>query len=784
MNLRRAVRIFYLWPVCAAVLPAFATSPHLESLLPTGGQRGTEFELTIAGERLQDAEEIFCYEPGIQVAKLTATTNKTVTALLKIAPDCALGEHHLRLRTTSGLSELATFFVGSLPQLAEKEPNNDPAHAQTVDFNSTITGVVNNEDVDCFSIAAKKGQRFSVEVEGMRLGRGPLDSRLTIFNPDGSILADADDTWLAMQDPFMSLIVPADGRYVIQLREVTYAGSDKCHYRLHVGSFPRPTSVFPLGGKTGQTVTFSFYSEATGEFSQKIKLPDAPQEKFGVFAELDGLIAPTPNWIRVSDFSNVLATPGNQDREHATVTDLQPPLALNGIIAKKGQEDWFRFNATKGTALELSAYARRLRSPMDPVIDVLDHASNSLASNDDSVGVDSSLKFTAGDTTNYFVRIRDTLHEGGRDFTYRVEIIPAQPSLGVKIPEVARNDTQSRQFVVVPRGNRFATLISAKRANFGGELNFEIPGLPVGVKMIADHMSQNIDSMPLVFEAAADAPIAGKLLDLTATGTNNGSSVVGNFHQDVELVQGAPNNANYCSTSVDKFCVTVAKEAPFHLRIVEPKVPLVQAGTMRLEVIAERDTNFDEPIELNMIWNPPGIGSQSEATIAKGATNIFYQLNAGGGAETRQWKIAILGHAKVDGGELYASSQLAPIEVAPPFLSGKIETTWLNPGKSAELAVNLKQLKPFEGKATVHLLGLPEKVTASDKEITSADQEVVFKIEADAKCSTGSHKNLFCAVDVQQNGQVIPHTIAQGGILRIVPPKKDDAKIAAAEKKK
>lgn len=784
MNLRRAVRILFLWPICAMVLPAFATSPHLESLLPTGGQRGTEVEITISGERLQDAQELFCYEPGIQVTKLIANTNKTVSAQLKIAADCALGEHHLRLRTATGLSELATFFVGSLPQVAEQEPNNDPAHAQKVEFNSTISGVVNNEDVDCFSVEAKKGQRVSVEVEGMRLGRGLLDSRFTILDPNGSVIADSDDTWLAMQDPFVSLIAPSDGRYIIQLREVTYGGNDKCQYRLHVGSFPRPTSIFPLGGRAGETVTFDFYSEATGDFSQKIKLPDASDEKLGVFAELDGLIAPTPNWIRVCDFPNVLATSGNRDREHATITELQPPLALNGTIAKKGQEDWFRFNAVKGTALEVNVYARRLRSPMDPVIEVFDATGKGLASNDDAVGVDSSLKFTPNETTNYFICIRDTLHAGGRDFVYRVEITPTQPGLSLKIPEVARNDTQSRQFIEIPRGNRFATLISAKRANFGGELKLEIPGLPTGVNMIAERMAQNIDSMPLVFEAAADAPIAGKLLDLKASGTNNGSSVTANFRQEVELVQGVPNNANYCSTSVDKFCVAVTKEAPFRLRIVEPKVPIVQAGTMRLEVIAERETNFDEPIELNMVWNPPGISSQSEATIPKGATNAFYQLNANGGAETRAWKIAILGHAKVDGGELYVSSQMAPIEVAPPFLSGKIETTWLNPGKSAELTVNLKQLKAFEGKATVHLLGLPDKVTASDREITSSDQEVVFKIEADAKCSTGSHKNLFCAVDVQQNGQIIPHTIAQGGILRIVPPKKEDAKIAAAEKKK
>src|SRR5262249_8114328 len=161
----------------------------------------------------------------------------------------------------------------------------------------------------------------------------------------------------------------------------------------------------------------------------------------------------------------------------------------------------------------------------------------SLASNDDSVGADSSLKFTAGDATNYFIRVRDTLHEGGRDFAFRVEVTPTQPSLAIKIPEVSRNDTQSRQFITVPRVNRSATLICAKSANVGGDLNFTIADLPTGVSMIADRMSQNMDSMPLVFEATPEAPIAGKLLDLTAIGTNSGTSITGNFHQDVELVQ-------------------------------------------------------------------------------------------------------------------------------------------------------------------------------------------------------------------------------------------------------
>jgi len=291
--------------------------------------------------------------------------------------------------------------------------------------------------------------------------------------------------------------------------------------------------------------------------------------------------------------------------------------------------------------------------------------------------------------------------------------------------------------------------------------------------------------MPLVFEAASDAPIGGNLLDLTAscTRTNPNRVITGKFSQEAELVPG-PNNTVFYSTRVNRFCVAVTKEVPFHLNIIEPKVPLVQAGTMRLEIAAERAAGFEEPIEVKMVWNPPGTGSQSEATIAKDATNVFYQLNANSGAELRTWKIAVLGHARVDGGEVYVSTQLANLEIASPFVTGKIETLWLNPGKTGKLTVNLKQAKPFEGKATVRLLGLPEKVSATDQEITQDDQEVVFDVVADAKCATGSHKNLFCAVEINQNGQVIPHTIAQGGILRIVPPKKQEASVATAAKDK
>ena len=132
---------------------------------------------------------------------------------------------------------------------------------------------------------------------------------------------------------------------------------------------------------------------------------------------------------------------------------------------------------------------------------------------------------------------------------------------------------------------------------------------------------------------------------------------------------------------------------------------------------------------------------------------------------------------------MYVSSQLADLTVAPPFLTGKIETLWVNPGKSGKLTVNLQPTKPFEGKATIRLCGLPERVTAPERTITKDDQEVEFDLTVDPKCPAGSYRNLFCAVDVPEDGRVIPHTIAAGGILRVVPPKKADTRVAAVRGK-
>src|SRR5262245_14654556 len=98
------------------------------------------------GGRRSDAKEILFYTPGFDVTKLEVVNDAQVKATVKIAADCRLGEHMVRVRTATGISELKTFWVGALPVVQEKEPNSDFAAPQKIPLNVTVLGVVDNED--------------------------------------------------------------------------------------------------------------------------------------------------------------------------------------------------------------------------------------------------------------------------------------------------------------------------------------------------------------------------------------------------------------------------------------------------------------------------------------------------------------------------------------------------------------------------------------------------------------------------------------------------------------
>ncbi len=760
-----------------------AVAPSFTVVAPAGAQRGTTVELTLRGDRLADAQEIFFYDAGITVEKITEAADKLVKARVRIAPDCRLGEHALRLRTASGLSALRIFYVGPFPSVAEKENNDTAAKAQPVPLGSTVQGLIAGEDIDTYVVEAKAGQRLSAEIEGARLGRTMFDPTISIRDSAGKVLANSDDTPLLGHDGFVSLIVPADGKYTLQVRDMVHTPNANHAYRLHVGAFPRPAAVFPLGGRPGETLEARFLGDPAGGFTQSVTLPAQPAAKFGLLAVRDASgPAPSPNWIRVNDLTPVRDVHAAASLAQAPLLDGPAPFAFDGVLATKGESAFLRFKAKKDQHLDFTIFARRLGSPLDSVLTVLGPKGNSLGANDDSAGQpDSTVRVRIPEDGDYAVKIADQLGRGGPLHTFRLEVAEVRPALVLSIPDTARYDYETRKSPAVARGNRFAVLMNIARDGFNSDLRLAFDGLPPGLTAVSDIVPGSLTQAIVVFEAEPDAPIGGALLRPAVRAAKEDETTPEHrFRHNVEWVR-IQNDTVYVRSEVDRMAAAVVEELPFKISITQPQVPIVQGGEMALQITAERAEGFDEPITVKMMLNPAGVSSQPEVIIPKGSTSVIYKLNATARAEVRTARIAVIANATVKGGAAFASSQLATLDVAAPFLIGKIDFTKVERGAKARMICTLDQKVPFEGTALAQLTGLPDHVTAQPVEITKDSKQAVFELVTTDKSPLGMRKTIACSVTITQSGEPIAHVLAPGSMLRIDPPRAKPTAVAATK---
>jgi hypothetical protein len=349
---------------------AFAGSPRLTHVYPAVIQRGAESEVACRGGNLADAQTLLFDDPKLQCTGIVKAEGGQATVKIKVAPDAALGEHSFRVITASGISDLRLFYVSPFPVNEAVKEKDNPKKPQAVALGTTVYGRTQGENQDSFEVELKKGQRLGVEVIGARLQtQNVYDPHLTIAKADGTILTEIDDCAFSRQDPVASLVAPEDGKYLLTVKEATNSGPGECHYVLNVGTFARPMIAYPAGGPADQELKVKLLGDAAGPLERTAKLPAPTEEFFDLFPE-DGQPTPQPNRLRVSPFPNVLEVEPNEDIAHATPNDLPLPLALNGIIEKDGDVDYFKVAAKKGEEYDVKVWARRLRSPLDTVLTI------------------------------------------------------------------------------------------------------------------------------------------------------------------------------------------------------------------------------------------------------------------------------------------------------------------------------------------------------------------------------------------------------------------------------
>ena len=387
---------------------------------------------------------------------------------------------------------------------------------------------------------------------------------------------------------------------------------------------------------------------------------------------------------------------------------------------------------------------------LDPVMYIYQDDGKRVVSDDDGRRPDCYFRFKAPKDGEYTLRVNDHLRRGQADFVYRIEFNPVKPELTLGIPRLIRY-SQYRQQIAVPRGNRFATLVSASRRNFSGEIVLDDRDLPEGMRLVAEPMASNLNSMPVVFEADADAPVAGRLIDFKATHVEN-KDIVGHFQNRADFVRGRPGQSIYRHGDVSKLAVAVVDAVPFHLDIVEPQAPILRNGSMQLKVVARRDEGFDKAISVEFPFRPPGVGASRRVTIAAGKSEVLYPLSANSKAEIKKWKVYAIGSSDVNGAA-WVSTQLATLEVAAQPVTASMKRASCDQGDETEIFCTLNHVAPFEGTAKAQLMGLPSKVTAPVLEFTKDTKQLVFNVKTEASSPARRHRSIFCQITVMQNGE-------------------------------
>jgi hypothetical protein len=194
------------WVYALVVTPA----PYASQTFPMAGNPGQQVKVAPVGS--------------------AALTQREVTLTLPKEE----GIHTLELNVKGQKTNPVAFVVSSLPQVIEQEPNDEPAKAMRVQIPCGINGRIGvPRDLDHFVFKGQKGKAVRLEVKARRFGtvlQSSLDSVLDVMTPAGRVLATNDDA--NGKDAALVFTPPADGDYVIRLRDLNSKGGETAVYYL------------------------------------------------------------------------------------------------------------------------------------------------------------------------------------------------------------------------------------------------------------------------------------------------------------------------------------------------------------------------------------------------------------------------------------------------------------------------------------------------------------------------------------------------------------------------
>jgi hypothetical protein len=298
--------------------------PRLLTTMPMGGTVGTQVEITVTGENVEDATELLFTHPGLTAApKLDAGGQPVANKwIVTIAADCPPGIHEARLLTRLGISSSRAFCVDTLQEVTQTAPNTTLATAMALPVNSICNAVMTTKAVDHYTFEAIKGHRYIVNVAS----RG-IDSKLDAV----LIIGDAvgRDLVVERRGGTLDFTAQEDGKHTVKVHELTFKGGPAFYYRLSLQEISAEAPM-PLFASTKTVNSFSWPPAGLAETAESTEVE-----------------------------------PNNSGEQTQKIT---LPCDISGNFFPAADVDTFEFTATKGDVWWVEVASERLGRPTDPSI--------------------------------------------------------------------------------------------------------------------------------------------------------------------------------------------------------------------------------------------------------------------------------------------------------------------------------------------------------------------------------------------------------------------------------
>jgi hypothetical protein len=670
----------------------------LGSVFPVSVQRGKTTEVTVyaagnGGANLYGAYKALFEGTGIQAEVIPPEKGwpardpmkpyeipgvDQVKLKLTVAPDAPLGVREFRLGTPRhGISTVGQIVISDEPQMSETEPNNTLAQANPVTLPVVVSGrLQQGEDEDCFRFQVEAGQGVTFAALCARLQdkihdlQEHADPMLILRDSAGKELARSDDYFRA--DPLLHYKFEKAGEYILVIRDVRYSGNPQWVYALTMTAGPFVTATVPCAVRPGQSNELQVTGFNLGQTkSVRLDVPaDLPVGIHSLPLPVAGglsnpvalLVTDAPQTATmipsVASAGNKTVTAALNSPAPADLTAALPlPGGANGVLTAPGQIHRYRFQAKKGAAWNFEVTARRLNSELDSEIKIRNAKGDKLAENDDGVGKDSRLDWTAPEDGEYIIEVRDLTGQGGPTFFYNLTARPIRPDFALKC------DTDR---ALIAPGNRTCWFVLVERRyGFAGPVTVEVKGLPAGVTASALTIPPELGQGVVFLTAAPDAKIDTAQVEVFGTATLPGEdgqprSVTKRARPLTEIyIPGGGRGLVEAQTQ------GVSITEPNDVEAVEvsaTQVSLAPNNTVKIEVTIKRREGYTKPVTLDVRVQhlgsvyanplPPGVvfdEGASKTLLNENETKGHIVLKANADAKPiKDWPIAILAHVSVN----------------------------------------------------------------------------------------------------------------------------------------